>query len=447
MSLPIIAIVGRPNVGKSTLFNRLIGVRYAVTSEVAGTTRDRIYHDASFGTYNAMVVDTGGLVFDKDLKNIEADVQMQARVAIDEADLIYFVVDGTEAATTSDFDAAQLLRKTAKPVIFIIHKVDSHKISQNESELLELGFGEGVKVSSIHAIGLTELYDKTEKIFKKLKVKKEPLPSKKMIRLSIVGKPNVGKSSYVNSLLQEQRLIVSNIPGTTIDATDTPFTFSNQKFNLIDTAGLRRRGRRLGLERFGSMRSIRAIERSDITVLMLDWSSGLAKQDMHVSEYVLEAGKGLIIVVNKADLMTNQEEDQEKFLRLLSRRMDYMPWAPVIFASSVNRKNIFKILETAIKVHEERFKKVPASEFSMYTKAAIDSHPPTGEARKTRVGKGEQVDVNPPTFRFLCYEPELIHFSYKRYLENEIRRRYGFFGTVIKIEFARSKDEKRKKNY
>ncbi len=445
--MPIIAIVGRPNVGKSTLFNRLIGVRYSVTSTVAGTTRDRIYHDTTFGTYNAMLVDTGGLVFDKGLQNIEADVQTQARVAIEEADVIYFVVDGTEPVTAFDYEAANLLRKTAKPVVFIIHKVDSNKVSQNEGDFIRLGFGEGLRVSSIHAIGLNTLTEETQKIFKKLKLPKEPLPSKKMIRLSIVGKPNVGKSSYVNSLLQEQRLIVSNIPGTTIDATDTPFTFNGQKFNLIDTAGLRRRGRRLGLEKFGSLRSLRAIERSDITILMLDWSAGLAKQDLHVSEYILEAGKGLIIVVNKADLMTDQEEDQKKFLRLLARRMDYMPWAPVIFASSVDRKNIFKILDTAINVHAERFKKVPATEFTMFTKAAIDSHPPTGEARKTRVGKGEQVDVNPPTFRFICYEPELIHFSYKRYLENEIRRRYGFFGTVIKIEFARSKDEKRKKNY
>lgn len=442
MSLPIIAIVGRPNVGKSTLFNRLIGLRYAVTSPIAGTTRDRIYHDAEFGTYRAMLVDTGGLVFDNNLKNIEADVQTQARIALDEADVIYFVIDGTESLTASDYDAANLLRKTAKPVIFIGHKADSKKLASQRIDLLELGFGEPIEVSSIHAIGVHDLIEHTEAIFKKLKLPKEKAPSKSNIRLSIVGKPNVGKSSFVNTILKEDRLIVSDIPGTTIDATDTPFTFKDKKFTLIDTAGLRRRSRRLGLERLGSLRTLRAIARSDITILMLDWSSGLAKQDMHVSEYILQEGKGLLIVVNKTDRMENVEEEQKQFMAILARRMDYMPWAPVIFTSTINKKNLLKTLDTAIHIHEERFKKVSTREFSVFSKTIIEAHPPMRNARKIKLMNGEQIDVNPPTFRFYCSQPDLVHFSYKRYLENEIRRRYGFFGTVIHLEFKNRSEDK-----
>ncbi len=436
--------------GKSTLFNRLIGVRYAVTSSVAGTTRDRIYHDAQMGDFTVLLVDTGGLVFESGLKNIEADVQSQARVAIEEADLIYFVVDAGESITASDMECAQMLRKTAKPVLFIAHKADSKGVKGNHSDLLEVGFGEPIMVSSIHALGLVELREQTIDTLKKHKFTKEKPPSKSNIRLSIVGKPNVGKSSYVNAILGEQRLIVSDIPGTTIDATDTPFVLRspegkelNTKFTLIDTAGLRRRGRRLGLERFGSMRSLRAIARSDITILMLDWSAGLAKQDMHVSEYILEAGKGLVIVVNKSDMMKDPEKDREKFLNLMHRRMDYIPWAPVIFTSNLDKKNIFKVLETVKKIHEERFKKVPAKEFSVFTKAIVEGHPPLKNAKKIKFYQGEQIDTNPPKFCFTCSYPELLHFSYKRYLENEIRRRYGFFGTPIYLEFPANERERK----
>lgn len=434
--IPVVAIIGRPNVGKSTLFNRLIGVRYAITSPIAGTTRDRLSHEAELGGFPCVLVDTGGLDFDAKLENIEADVQLQARIALDDADLIYFVIDATEPLTQTDFAAASLLRKAKKPIVLIAHKADTKVSLTNMPEMYSLGLGDPVLVSAIHGLGLEELDDATKKICKDRNWKKEKPPSKKDIRVSIVGKPNVGKSSLVNALLGEKRLIVSNIPGTTIDATDTHLNSNNQDFTIIDTAGLRRPGRRAGMERFGSLRAMRAISRSDITCLVIDWSVGLANQDLHVSQYLLEAGKGMIVLVNKVDLMDDAEEQRKKFLDKLTYRMGYAPWAPVIFISALERKNIFKMLDIAKKIMEERNKKISDKEFAIFTETTVLSHPPIRSGRKMHISKGIQTEINPPTFEFTCNDPDYMHFSYKRFLENEIRRKYGFHGTPIRITWV-----------
>lgn len=437
MSLPTIAIIGRPNVGKSTLFNRLIGKRYAITSSVAGTTRDRIYHETDIGTYRTILVDTGGMDFEKK-HDIEADVQTQAKIAVDAADIIYFVMDATEPLTRSDFDCAQYLRKSKKPIVVVAHKADRKKIDEFLPELYELGLGEATPISSIHNFGISELEKATEKILKKLKWKKERPQKREIVQIAIVGKPNVGKSSLVNAILNEPRLIVSEKPGTTIDATDTPLRFQDNDFVLIDTAGLRRRGKvGKGIERFGVLRALQAISRSDITCLIIDGSSGIANQDLHVSEYILDAGKGLIIVVNKYDLMDEPEKDRKKFLAELQYRMNYIPWAPVLFVSALTKKNIFRIFELSKNISEERAKKIADAYFKVFTKTTTLAHPPTRSGQKIIISKGAQTDICPPTFTFSANKPDLIHFSYRRYLENEIRRKFGFFGTAIKLEFKK----------
>lgn len=438
MALPTIAIIGRPNVGKSTLFNRLIGERVAVTSHMAGTTRDRIYHEAEIGTYRCILADTGGMEFGKK-KNIEADVQLQARMAVEEADIIFFVMDATQPLTASDRDVARFLRKSAKPILLIAHKADNKKSEEFSSQLYELGLGEHVAVSSIHNLGILDLENATERVLKKMKWKKERPVKNRPVALAVVGKPNVGKSSLVNGLLDEPRLIVSDQPGTTIDATDTPFQWNGTPYVLTDTAGLRRRGKRgQGIERYGVLRALKAISSSDVTCLVLDAGAGLANQDLHVSSYLLDAGKGVIVAVNKSDLLEEPQEEQKKFLDRLAYRMPFMAWAPVVFISALKRKNIFRILELAKNIAAERRKKIPDAEFRLFIRTSLLAHPPTRSGRTITISKAWQSGVEPPTFRFICSRPDLLHFSYRRFLENEIRRRYGFHGTAVRLDFRKS---------
>lgn len=437
MSLPIIAIIGRPNVGKSTLFNRLIGERLAVTSPVPGTTRDRIYHEAELDGSRAILVDTGGMEFERK-HDIEADIQTQAKIAVQDANIIFFVIDASEPLTSSDYDCADFLRKSKKPIILVAHKSDNKKNEEIIPTLYKLGLDDPIPVSAIHNFGIDELEQQTKKILKKLKWKTGKQRKDKNIRIAIIGKPNVGKSSLINALLGQNRLIVSEKPGTTIDVTDTPFHFNGQDFVLTDTAGIRRRGKiGQGIERYGVLRSLQAISRSEIACLLLDYGTGIANQDMHVSEYILEAGKGLIVAVNKSDLMENPSEDQKKFLDLLTYRMNYMPWAPVIFISALKRKNILKIFELAKNITEERNKKIPDAQFAVFVKTTIWTHPPAKSGRKVVITKGWQSNVDPPTFTFTTNAPDLIHFSYRRFLENEIRRKYGFYGTAIRLRFKK----------
>lgn len=441
MALSIIAIIGRPNVGKSTLFNRLIGRRCAITSAAPGTTRDRIYHSTEINGKKAILVDTGGMEFDKK-QNIEADVQSQARIAADEADVVYFVLDGSEPLTANDFDCAQYLRKSKKPIIAIVNKADNKK-AEDLSQIFKLGLGEPVAVSSIHNTGIDVLEEKTGKELRKIqrakggaKERTSPKLSKKEIKLAIVGRPNVGKSSLVNCLVGFNRLIVSEKPGTTIDATDTAFKRGDIDFSLIDTAGLRRRGKvGRGIEYYGVIRALQAVERADVACLVLDFSTGIANQDLHVSQYVLEAGKGLIIAVNKCDLMKDPNSEQKRFWGNLQRRMEFIPWAPVLFVSALNKKNVFKILDVAAGINEERKKKINDDLFDMFAKTTTLAHPPTKSGQKILIYKGEQTNACPPEFTFWTNKPEQIHFSYKRFLENEIRRKFGFQGTAIRLEF------------
>ena len=435
--LPIIAIVGRPNVGKSTLFNRLIGKRLAVTSPIAGTTRDRIYQQTEIAGRTAILVDTGGLAFEKK-QNIEADVQTQARIAVQEAHLILFVIDASKNLTAPDFDASKFLRSSQKPVIVIAHKADNKSAQENMREIFSMGFGEAVPSSSIHNIGIIDLEDEIGRAFKKMKFpKQKPAAPDKTVKVAIVGKPNVGKSSIVNAILGKQRTIVSEMPGTTIDATDTKFIYQKTDYVLVDTAGLRRRGKRGFIEKFGVLRALQAISQADVACIVLDAGTGLANQDLHVSQYALDSGRGIIIAVNKADLMEEAEKEQKKMLAVMQYRMGFIPWAPVIFTSAVTKKNIFKILELSKQIAQERLKKIPARELSVWLQATIYSHPPTRNGKTLRIASVKQNPKYPTEFVFTASRPDLIHFSYIRYLENELRRKFGFFGTALKIKMVK----------
>lgn len=444
--IPIIAIVGRPNVGKSSLFNRLIQKRVAITSDIAGTTRDRIYYRLEVGDITSILVDTGGMEYGKK-ENIEADVQSQARIGIAEADLILFVVDGSEGLTSNDYEAAQILRKTHKPILFIANKSDHTGMEEQRHELMKIGFGEAIEVSAIHKAGIDELMITLEKTLKKQGWKPQVAApeNKNVTNICFVGRPNVGKSSLVNALFGEEKLIVSPIAGTTRDAVDVGIQWKGQEYNLIDTAGLRRRGKiEVGLEKLSSLRSLEAVERTDIACLILDFKEGISKQDMHISSYIVEAGKGLMLIVNKSDLMKKRDEEENRFLWNLKHKFDFLPWAPVIFVSALKKTNIEKILDIANQIQSERSKTIDLDELDGFMREVTYRHiPPKVGINRPKIYSLEQSKVNPPTFTFVVNDGKSLHFSYRRYLENELRKKYGFTGTSVKFIFKTKEYEKK----
>lgn len=449
--LPVIAIVGRPNVGKSSLFNRLINKRYAITSDIAGTTRDRIYYRTNLDEYLVVLVDTGGLEYGKK-ENIEADVRTQVELAINEADLIFFVVDAKEGLTIEDHEAAKLLRRSQKKIVFIANKTDTKASREQTGELLTLGFGEPVQISAYHNINVGEVIETSAQMLKEAGFN-PPSQTKTekdsgIVNVCFLGKPNVGKSSLVNAIIGKPKVIVSEIPGTTRDAIDTEITWNETPFNLIDTAGLRRRGKiERGLEKLSSFRSLEAIERSDIVCLILDYKEGIRKQDQHISSYALDAGKGIILIVNKIDLMEDREKDETRIINILRKRFDFLPWAPVLFVSALNRKNVEKVLELAKEINSERQRFIDQEELNEFLKETTFKHlPPAMGNRLPRFYSMEQDAINPPSFVYWVNAPNSIHFSYRRYLENELRKKYGFTGTSIKLYFKQKiKTKKRRK--
>jgi len=440
--------VGRPNVGKSTLFNRLIGKRHAVVSDIAGTTRDRISQQFECHDYHTLLIDTGGLESGKQ-ENIEADIQTQAKIAIEDADVIVFVIDGSKDLTPDDFAAADILRKSKKPSILIANKCDNQQIiEENVYNLYELGFGEPIKISAIHKMGIEEVKSIIAKNLKELKFK-TGIKKKEEDRtnICILGKPNAGKSSLVNALTGSEKTIVSNIPGTTRDAIDTEIEYKENKFNLIDTAGLRRRGKiEKGIERFSAMRCIQAIERSDVVVLLIDGNAGITSQDCHIVQYALEKEKGLMIAINKIDLLDKGEETRKYIIRRLRRKFAFIPWATIIFISAKNKRNTYQILEQSLEIMEERKKRISTAEFNGFMKKTTQKHlPASRKMQKPKFMYGSQVDSQPPKFLLFFKNAANLHFSYPRYLENEIRKEYGFNGTAINISF-KSKAYKEEKS-
>ena len=444
-----IAIVGRPNVGKSTLFNRLIGKRLAVTAKEAGTTRDRVQQIFDLNGYRVELVDTGGLQSGKK-QDIEADVEKQAQIGIEKADVILFIIDTIESLTSDDFAVANALRKGKKHVILVANKCDHPNIEENVYNIYELGFGEPIQVSAIHKIGIDNLTGEIENKFKELKIKKSSKTKKKIstseddqFKISILGRPNAGKSSLLNSLLGEERVIVSDIPGTTRDTTDTEIEYKNDKITLIDTAGIRKRGRiQRGIEKFSILRCKDAIQRSDVSVILLDASEPVTAQDLHIIEFALKEKNGIILAVNKSDLL--KEDEKDRILRKLKHKCDFLPWAPTVFISAKNKKNIFQLIDLALEIKEKRQTEITTPRLNSFLEKTVLKHLPASTGRfKTKFFYGNQAGTNPPKFIFFFKKAKNLHFSYKRYLENELRKEFGFEGTPISITFRETSSEQK----
>ncbi len=439
MDKPIVAIVGRPNVGKSTLFNRIVGQRLAIVEDVPGITRDRLYAEAEWSGRQFVVTDTGGILFNES-DPLTVQVSQQAQLAMDEADVVVFVLDATEGITSTDEMLAEELRRTSVPVLLIANKVDNEKLELEAAEFYNLGLGEVRPVSSIHGRGLADALDDIIAAMPSA-TDEDALPSE-AIRLSIVGRPNVGKSSLVNAILGEERVIVSNIPGTTRDAIDTLFEHDDQEIVLVDTAGIRRAGKIQGsIEYYTFLRAIRALERSDVSMLLIDAGDGITEGDKRVGGFIHESGRGCVIVVNKWDLQKGKM-GYRGFTAEIRKEMAFLEYAPVVFTSAINSWGISPAVETAIEVNQNHAQRIPTGELNRIVQDALDAHPIAHKGRPLKIRYATMPSVKPPTVIIFVNDPELVHFSYARYLENQIRKAYSYEGTRIRIIPRKAQREK-----
>ena len=446
MTKPIVAIVGRPNVGKSTLFNRLIGERRAIVEDIPGTTRDRVYGSAEWVGVEFTVVDTAGLLdeqeqsADASLAEIAKHTREQAQSAMDEADVIVFLVDVKAGLTSGDHEVADMLRRTNKPVILVANKADSMERRDTAVDFYNLGLGEPYAVSSYHGSGTGDMLDRLVEALPEA----EPEPETEGPRIAIAGRPNVGKSRLLNALLGQERAIVSDVPGTTRDSLDTQIEWNGEPVTLIDTAGIRRRGRiDEGVERYSVLRSMRSIERADVVLLVIDATEGFTSQDLHIAGFIEEQKKGCVVVVNKWDLIEKEAGTMEAYRERARAALDFMPYVSVVFVSAKLGQRVHQVLDTALTVVAERERRVSTAKLNQVMKDAIQKHPPPSKpGRWVKFYYATQVDISPPTFIFFTNDPLQIHFSYRRYLENEFRKEFGFDGTPIRMSF-RARDEKR----
>jgi GTP-binding protein len=427
---PVVAIVGRPNVGKSTLFNRLIGQRQAIVEDVPGTTRDRIYGDADWVGRDFTVVDTGGIAVDE-ADSFTAMIEEQARQAMDEADVIVLLVDVRAGVSQADADLAEQLRRSQKPVIVAANKADSPQLDLDAVRFYELGLGDPLPISASHGLGIGELLD--EIAARSPAEQAEPEPD--LFKVAIVGRPNVGKSSLLNAILGRERAIVSEIPGTTRDAIDTVIDYQDQRLLLIDTAGIRRRGRvEHGVEKYSVIRALRAIDRADVACLVVDATEMLTSQDVHIAGYVHEAVKGMLLVVNKWDLVPKTETTMSEYRAEIKRQLNFMDYAPAVFVSAKTGQRVDRVLAAVLQIKEQRQKRIGTGELNQLVADATRLHQPPGDkGRQLKIYYVTQAGINPPTFIFFVNDPKLSHFSYKRFLENQLRKRLGFEGTAIKL--------------
>ncbi|MFC1900404.1 ribosome biogenesis GTPase Der [Chloroflexota bacterium] len=428
---PIVAIIGRQNVGKSTLLNRLAGRRIAIIEDLPGTTRDRIFTPISWYDNEFTLIDTGGLETKPD-STISQGINEQIETAIHEADIILFLVDVKDGMTLIDREIADLLRQSSKPVLLVANKADNAKLESAALEFYELGLDEPIVISAHHGRGTTDLLDRIAGLLPEVSpVQVEP----EGMKITITGRPNVGKSMLLNSILGEDRVIVDDTPGTTRDAIDTFFEFKGQNALLIDTAGIRRRGRQgVGVERYSVIRAMRAIERSDIALLVIDATEPLTAQDLHILGYIRQMIKGIVIIVNKWDLIT--EKDIAEWDRAIRGEIKFMPYAPIIFTSAKTGQGVNKIMPQAYKVYQERLKRFSTAEVNSVVQEAIAAHNmPRKGNKRLKLFYATQAEVNPPTFVFFVNDSKLIHFSYQRYLENKLRQSFGFDGTPLRLVF------------
>jgi GTPase len=453
---PIVALVGRPNVGKSTLFNRLIGRPTAIVQNIPGTTRDRIYGDSDWNGVGFIVIDTGGLEVPATLTSehanppvaqIESDsaqfishIQNQARLAIDEADAIVLVVDGRDGLTAADEEVAEVLRLANKPVFVAVNKAEGVKVQQDAVEFWNLGLGDPYPISAYHGDGVGDLLDELVKALPAYPVEE---PESDAIGIAIVGRPNVGKSSLLNALTGQDRAIVSEIPGTTRDPIDMEITYEGQQIILVDTAGIRRRGRvEQGIEQYSVLRSMRSIDRADVALLLIDAVDGVTAQDTHIAGYVIEAQKSVVVVVNKWDALQKDSNTINEFAAKVREELKFLDYVPVIFISAKTHQRIHQVLPTALHVVNERRHRLSTGEVNEVVREAYDAiQAPSKQGRPLRIYYATQVGNNPPTFVFFVNDVETIHFSYQRYLENRIRAYYPFEGTPIKLIFRARRNE------
>lgn len=438
MKKPLVAIVGKPNVGKSTFFNKVAGSKISIVEDIPGVTRDRIFANAEWCGYQFQIVDTGGLDFNKD-DEINKRIIEQANLAIDLADVIVFFVDGKEGLTSSDMEVANHLRRAKAPKIVAVNKLDNYE-REKTYEFYELGLGDPIPISAEQSKGIGDLLDEIVKYLKKI----ENTDGDSEIKIAIVGKPNAGKSSITNRLLGEDRVVVSSIAGTTRDAIDSPFRWNGKDYCLIDTAGLRRKSKieAGSIERYSAIRSLNAIERCDVAVLVIDASQGITEQDVKIAGLIHEQGKPSVIVINKWDLIENAESTRKEFEKQLSNDLAFMKYYVLLFVSSKTGQRVGKIMEMVDLVLSNAKKEISMSLFNnVLTNAITVTEPPSKNGKRLKIIFGKQVAVCPPTFNIYCNDSSLIENSYIRYLENSLRRAFDFKGTPIKIQF-KNKNEK-----
>ncbi|NEY20659.1 ribosome biogenesis GTPase Der [Bacillus ginsengihumi] len=430
MTKPVVAIVGRPNVGKSTIFNRIVGERVSIVEDIPGVTRDRIYSSAEWLTHEFNIIDTGGI--DIGDEPFLEQIRQQAEIAIDEADVIIFIVSGREGVTSADEMVAKILYKSKKPVVLAVNKIDNPEMRDQIYDFYALGFGEPFPISGAHGIGLGDLLDEVAKHFPN---KDDEEYDDDVIKFCFIGRPNVGKSSLFNAILGEDRVIVSDVEGTTRDAIDTIYTYDGQTYVMIDTAGMRKKGKVYeSTEKYSVLRALRAIERSDVVCVVLNGEEGIREQDKRIAGYAHEAGRAVIIVVNKWDAVEKNEKTMKEFTEKIRDHFQFLSYAPIIFVSAKTKKrlsNLFPLIQTVSESHAMRVQSSILNE--VVTDAVAMNPTPTDKGRRLKIYYTTQVAVKPPTFVIFVNDPELLHFSYERFLENRIRDAFEFTGTPIRI--------------
>ena len=436
MKMPTVALVGRPNVGKSTIFNRLVGKKISIIEDTPGVTRDRIYADVSYKDYKFHLIDTGGI--DLGEEDFNKEIIVQASLAIDEADIIVFILDGKEELNKNDFVIRDMLKKSNKQIILAVNKIDNEKRKDDIYNYYELGFDNIIPISGEHNLGITTLLDEITKDFKPYQ--KETDDDNK-IKFCVIGRPNVGKSSLVNAIVGEEKSIVSNIAGTTRDAIDTTFTYEKEEYTIIDTAGIRKSGKIYeNIEKYSVIRAMKAIERCNVCVVVINAEEGIIEHDKHIASYALEAGKPIVLVVNKWD--TVKDTTIAEYTKLMRNEFQFLSYVPVVFLSAMTKKRIHTLMPEIKKVYENSRKEIKTSILNdVIRDAVILNQPPSYKGKRLKIYFVHQQGTMPPKFIFNVNSDKLIHFSYERYLENKIRESFDFEGTPIQIEFKNRGDE------
>lgn len=429
MNKPVVAIVGRPNVGKSTLFNRIVGERISIVDDSRGVTRDRIYATTSWVGDEFIVIDTGGIEVDENI--FSSQIAVQAQIAIEEASVVIFVVNGKDGITTEDYEVANILFKSKKPVIVAVNKIDNVELTENTYEFYSLGFENVIGVSSVHGIGVGDLLETVHSHFKF----EENNTKEEAIQISFIGQPNVGKSSLVNAIVNDNRVIVSDISGTTRDAIDTDFEYNSTKFTLIDTAGIRKRGKIYdSVEKYSVIRSVLALSRSDVAVIVLDASKGILEQDKNVVGYALESSCALVVVVNKWDLIKKDNNTVKEWTTKIKSHFPFISYSNIVFTSALTKQRIYNILDEVVVSYENYNRRIQTSVLNnVISDATLLNQAPRHNGGRLKIYYASQVSSKPPTFVLFVNEPEYAHFSYLRYIENTVREYFDFSGTPIKF--------------